>query len=100
MGVVELIRLETQGRPLVLNRAPWGGGNPTKAEFEAYARTALEGFYEPGFGQPRPGVGFRDDGIQLCPEAVRFLDDSGAELWRVTLRDMLPSSATGPQKDA
>jgi hypothetical protein len=90
MGAVEFIRLEVGGQPpVVLSRTGWSGGDPTKAEFETYARTALKGFYEPGLARPKAGVGFWHNGTQLVPEAVRFMNDDRTERWRLSLRDMI-----------
>jgi hypothetical protein len=84
MSLVEWIRLEIGGNPAeVLTRRPWREHNNSK---EQYARNALDQIWDwPDTGpKPRPNP----RGPAATAEAIRFVDNNGREVWRLTYEDV------------
>jgi hypothetical protein len=84
MMFVEWIRLEIgDNSPKVLTRRPWREHNSK----EQYAKDALSQVWDwtDSVGpQPLPDP----RGPAARAEAVRFIDDSGVEVWRLTYKDV------------
>jgi hypothetical protein len=83
MMFVEWLRLENgDNPPQVLTRRPWR----EHTSMEQYARAALDQVWDwPDTGpQPKPDP----RGPAARAEAIRFMDDSGVEVWRLTMDDV------------
>jgi hypothetical protein len=80
---VEWIRLDTRGNPPeVLTRRPWQEYN-SKAQ---YARAALDEIYDWPDTGPRPRPDPR--GPAARADAIRFVDGTGREVFRLTANDV------------
>jgi len=83
MHFVEWIRLEIgDNPPKVLTRRPWREHNSK----EAYAKDALDQVWDWTNTGPQPKPDPR--GPAARAEAIRFMDESGKEVWRLTMDDV------------
>jgi hypothetical protein len=93
-GFIEHIRMG-KNPPEVVNRSAWSGAEPSRENFLRLAEITLRSYYK---NDGRTALEAKDEfgadrGRPPVAEAVRFVDDDGAELagFRYDLHDLMRS---------